>query len=166
MLRHFVVHLISGNHSSTTAEGKVMLAQAGIEFWTWVRLVLSGPLSAKGYEDLPAADRMRLLLDQASIPSDAPSGLPGLHRLAQQRGMDGPEATVWVRNRAVHPRNPTQIYDIDNLVWESAQLLLGYGELLLLWWLGYDGRYMPRYPPGRWVGSGVHVPWASDQEVG
>lgn len=165
LLRHFVMHLIAANHSSTTAEGKVMLGQAGIEFWAWVRLALLGPLSPKGFEDLSAADRLRLLLDQAAIPVEVPEGLPGLYDLARQREMDGPEATVWVRNRAVHPKNPTQIYEIKNLIWESAQLLLGYGELLLLWSLRYDSRYMPRYPPGRWVGSGVYVPWAEVPEV-
>ena len=160
-VRLAAMHVIVANHSGTTAEGKVMLAQAGLEYLSWVRLVLSGRLTKKRYRELEAADRLRILLSDASIPTDVPDGLVGLSRLAQDRRLDGPAATTWVRNRLVHPKDAGEPYRIEGLVWQTAQLLLEYGELLLLHGLGYSGRFMRRYPRHRWAHSSTPVPWVA-----
>jgi hypothetical protein len=160
-VRLAAMHVITANHSGTTAEGKVMLAQAGLEYLAWVRLVLSGRMSRRSYRATDASDNLRLLLTEAGIPADVPDGLPGLLNLAHQRNLDGPSATSWVRNRLVHPKDAGEPYRIDGLVWQTVQLLLEYGELLLLHGLGYQGRFMRRYPPHRWAHSSVPVPWAA-----
>jgi hypothetical protein len=161
LVRWVAMHIITANHSGTTAEAKVMLAQAGLEYFGWVTLVLSGRMSRKGYKAMAAADRLRLLLTDAGIPTAVPPELDGLHAFATRDHRDGPEAAAWVRNRLVHPKDPGEPYRINTLVWQTAQLLLEYGELLLLHWLGYDGRYMRRYPPGRWAHSSAPVPWSN-----
>lgn len=160
-VRLAAMHVSAANHSGTTAVGKVILAQAGLEYLSRVRLVLSGRLTKKSYKEIDTAERLRVLLSEASIPTEVPDGLAGLFHLAQERGLDGPTATTWVRNRLVHPKDAGEPYRIEGLVWQTAQLLLEYGELLLLHGLGYRGRFMRRYPPNRWAHSSAPVPWAT-----
>jgi hypothetical protein len=155
------VHVITANHSGTTAEGKVMLAQAGLEYLSWVSLVLSGRMSKKAYKSMAAADRLRLMLGEAGIGTDIPDGLDGLLQFANAEGFDGPGVVTWARNRLVHPKDPAEPYRIEHLVWQAAQLLLEYCELLLLHRLGYHGGFRRRYPPHRWIGTSEPVPWTA-----
>jgi hypothetical protein len=161
VVRHVAMHVITANHSGTTAEGKVMLAQAGLEYLAWVTLVLSGRMSPDAYRSMTAAQRLRLLLEEAGIPLSVPADLDGLSQLANQGRVDGPDTTAWVRNRLVHPKDADEPYRIEGLVWQTTQLLLEYGELLLLHRLGYSGRFMRRYPPQSWDHSSERVPWAA-----
>jgi hypothetical protein len=160
VVRHVAMHAITANHSGTTAEGKVMLAQAGLEYLSWVSLVLSGRMSKKAYKSMAAADRLRLMLGEAGIGTDVPDGLDGLFQFANAEGLDGPGVVTWARNRLVHPKDPAEPYRIEHLVWQTAQLLLEYCELLLLHRLGYHGGVRRRYPPHRWIGTSEPVPWA------
>lgn len=161
IVKYGAVHMIAANHAKTTGEGKVMLAQAGLEYLSWVTLVLSGRVSKRAYKSVPnaAATHLRQLLDEAQIPSAVPSDLIGLSKLAMEKGLDGPDATTWVRNQLTHPKDPEEPYKIEGLVWQTAQLLLEYGELLMLRRLGYKGHFTRRYPPGRWLGTSEPVPW-------
>ncbi len=159
-VRWMAMHVISANHAGTTAEGKVTLAQAGLEYLGWVALVLSGRMSRRAYKDMKSAARLRQLLAEAEVPLAVPQELPGLFELAQLERFDGPDATAWVRNQLVHPKDAGEPYRIENLVWQAAQLLLEYGELLLLHRLNYRGRFIRRYPPNRWAHSSEPVPWA------
>lgn len=159
-IRLAAMHVIVANHAGTTAEGKVMLAQAGLEYLSWIRLVLSGRMTRKEYKSLDTADRLRTLLSEASVSAAVPEDLPGLFDLATERHLDGPGAAIWVRNRLVHPKDPGEPYRIEGLVWQTAQLLLEYSELLLLHDLGYTGLFMRRYPPGRWAHGSEPVPWS------
>jgi len=137
-----------------------MLAQACLEYLSWVSLVLSGRMSKKAYKSMAAADRLRLMLDEAGIGTDVPAGLDALFQFANSEGLGGPEVVSWARNRLVHPKDPAEPYRIEHLVWQTAQLLLEYGELLLLHRLGYHGGFRRRYPPHRWIGTSEPVPWA------
>jgi hypothetical protein len=163
VVKHFAAHIIVANHARTTGEGKVMLAQAGLEYLNWVTLVLSGRMTKRAYRTThdAAATHLRQLLTEARIEPAIPADLDGLGQLAHGRSLDGPAASAWVRNRLTHPKNPEEPYRITGLVWQTAQLLLEYGELLMLHRLGYNGHYVRRYPPGRWVGTSEPVPWAT-----
>lgn len=160
VVRHVAHHVIAANHSGTTGEAKIMLAQAGLEYLAWVNLVLSGRMSKRKYRDLHAADALRLLLTDARIPADVPPGLEAVIELAGRETLDGPGAVAWVRNRLVHPKEPDEPYRIEDLVWQASQLCLEYAELLLLHRVGYDGRFQRRYPPRRWAHDNEPVPWA------
>ncbi len=75
--------------------------------------------------------------------------------------VDAPDAITWVRNRLTHPKDAEEPYRIEQLVWDTSQLLAEYLELLLLRRIGYYGLYQLRYPPGRWALSTTRlVPWA------
>jgi hypothetical protein len=161
IVRHVAMHVITANHAGTTTEAKVMLVQAGLEYLAWVTLVLAGRLSKTAYREMKAAARLRLLLEEAEMDLAVPADLDGLREVADERGIDGPDVTAWVRNRLVHPKDPDEPYRIRSLVSQTAQLLLEYAELLLLHRLGYTGRFMRRYPPHRWAHAGKIVPWAA-----
>lgn len=162
VVRHVAMHVISANHSGTTGEGKVILAEAGLEYLSWVDFVLSGRMTKKDYKSgMTAAGRLRLLLNQAGIDAAVPDGLVGLHQFATAEGLDGPGAVTRVRNELVHPKDSKEPYRIKLQVWQAAQLLMEYGELLLLCRLGYQGGFCRRYPPGRWVGTSELVPWTT-----
>lgn len=163
VVRHMVMHLIAANHAGTTAEAKVMLAQAAIEYFSWVTFVLGGQMSEDAHDHQSFADRLRQLLTAAGIPPEVPPGLDGLdaHVLGlKPKWRDGPGAIVSVRNCLVHPKDPEEPYMIEGLVWQAARLLREFGCLLLLHRLGYRGRFLRLYPPGRWAHSSEPVPWA------
>ncbi len=141
LVRWMVMHLITANHAGTTGEGKVMLAQAGLDYFAWVTLVLSGTMSRTEYEKLNAAERLRHVLERAGLPPGVPDDLDALYQLAHERTLDGPGAAVWVRNRLTHPKDAGEPYRLEGLVWQAAQLLLEYGELLLLHHLEYSGPF-------------------------
>lgn len=159
VLRHLAHHTIAANHSGTTGEAKIMLASAGLEYLGWVNLKLSGRKSGKEYKALSARDVLSLLLGDASIPTAVPAELNALSTLSSRERFDGPSAVAWVRNRLVHPKDPSEPYRIADLVWQTSQLLLEYAELLVLHRVGYAGRFRRRYPPSRWAHTTESVPW-------
>jgi len=141
-----------------------MLAQAGLEYLAWIDLVVSGRCTKHDFKKLGAASKLTLLLNRASIPTAIPDELDALKTLSDakggKKGWNAPNALVWVRNRLVHPKNPSEPYEIKQLIWQSTQLQLEYLELLLLHRLGYSGTYVHRYPPGGWP-MPIPVPWTT-----
>jgi hypothetical protein len=161
IVKYFAHHVIAGNHSGTSVEGRIMIVQAGMEYLSWVDNVLSKKLSPKQYKSQyrEAHYIVRSLLKAANIPSEVPIELDVLSTVARERHLDGPSSVTWVRNRLVHPKYPAEVYAIDRLVLQAWQLSMHYGDLLLLSRLGYRGKYMRRFPPGRNAHSSVDVPW-------
>ena len=139
MVRHLAMHIIAANHGSTTSEGQVMLALAGLEYLAWVELVLNGDVSEETFSRKGAAWRIRRMLRAAQIPLSVPAGLVGLQEIAQRERLDGPASVVHVRHLIVHPKDPRKPYAIEGLIWQAAQLLMENGELLLLRRLEYRG---------------------------
>jgi len=67
-------------------------------------------LGEKGYENLPAMDKLRLLLSICGIPAAIPASLSKLAAAAkakENQWKDGPQALTEVRNALVHS-NPTK----------------------------------------------------------
>lgn len=161
VVRHVAQHTIAANHSDTTVEGRILLAQAGLEYLGWVNLVLEGGMTKNGYKKLRASDVTRLLLDAAGVPTTIPTELGSIVQLLSAEVRNAPDALSWVRNRLTHPKDAEEPYRIEQLLWDTSQLLAEYLELLLLHRIGYDRRYQLRYPPGRWAHSTTRlVPWA------
>ncbi len=160
VVRHVAMHVIAANHAGTTGEAKVMLAQAGLEYLSWVDLRLTGRMTRAEYKGLQADEKLRVLLSDAGIPASVPTTLDALAQAASDKSLDGPGVVTWLRNRLVHPKDPSEPYRLENLVWQAAQLFLEYGELLLLHRVGYEGLFGRRYPPGRFAHVNEPVPWA------
>ena len=155
-VRYVAHHLIAANQGATTTEARIMLVHAALDYFSWVKNVISGARSRTQHDKLSAEDRLRELLDVAQIPTGTTADFPGLSQIAG----DGPAAVTWLRNRLVHPKDAEEPYRIEHLVSEAWQLSMHYGELILLHELGYQGRFLPRFPSRRFIRSREPVPWA------
>lgn len=171
--------------------GDLMMAQSGLETLAWAVLVkdeekgtaVACPkpgLSKSEFKNLPAAAKVRRLLEWACIPTDSPSAPdvlgPSAPELLNEKCpscQDGPAAVTWARNRITHP-NPGDRRLTAEMLLESAWVLRGYLEVLLLRLFDYHGYYadrMERYSPkygtfgnreGPPQGCDVRaVPWAT-----
>lgn len=162
VVRHVAHHLIAANHRGTTVEARIMLVQAALEYLSWVTYVLSGRRSATEHQRGKArasAHLLELLLD-AGIPAEIPRDLAALRQYAEEEGLaDGPTAVTALRNRLVHPKDISEPYRVERLVSDAWRLVAEYGELLLLYRLGYQGDYLPRTKIGLWEFDRVPVPW-------
>jgi hypothetical protein len=117
--------------------GAIVLQQAALERLAWVLLVEDKrSLSQNGFQKLPAADQVRLLLSSLGIDLKLPTDLINLTQLAnQQNWVDGPQAITEIRNAIVHP-NPKNRHKgggaSEEIRTEAWSLGLGYLELALL----------------------------------
>jgi hypothetical protein len=161
-IRYFSSHLIAGNQVATTPEARIMLVQAGLEYLSWVKYVIVGGRSRTAHKSGSAVDHLTELLDTAPISTQIPAELPALAQFVVDKGLtNGPEVVTRVRNRLIHPKDAGEPYRIGNLVFEAWLLLMHYADLLLLYELGYAGRYVRRYSitSNRWAHDRHPVPW-------
>ncbi|MCA1676260.1 MAG: hypothetical protein LC799_30155 [Actinobacteria bacterium] len=161
-VRYVAHHVIESNELAMTLEARIMLVGAALEYLSWVKFVLDEKRrTPKEHKKRSAAENLRELLDDAGISADVPADLDVVEQLRVEKlRQDGPEAVAWVRNRLVHPQDAKEPYRLEHLVLQTWQLLMQYGELLLLREVGYTGSFCPRFPPGRWAHDSTPVPWA------
>jgi len=163
--RYVAHHIIEANEATMTLEARIMLVSAALEYLSWVSYVVTGKRTAKAHRAQPrnAALNLRELLVDAGIDPDIPNDLDVLRTLRTQRPQevhDGPSALTWVRNRLVHPKDAGEPYRMRHLVLQSWQLVMHYGELLLLRDLTYVGAFKQRFPLGGSAhGNSRPVPW-------
>jgi hypothetical protein len=119
-----------------------------------------GAISDKGFRELSAADQIRLMLNILSIPTEIPVGLVSLQKLGKSKGLEGPEAFTYIRNRLTHPPKQGATSALLPL-YEAYCLAQWYVELAILSACGYNGEYGNRTIIRRWVGQVEKVPWAS-----
>lgn len=160
-----VIHwYLAANSLSGAIEGSIVQTQTAFELLSSAVLVERNTwLSTSGYEKLPAADRIRLLLHWAGIPIGIPTALSDLSsRASSENWSDTAEAMTAIRNNITHPtrRNRKKFaansfqtrLDIWNLgLWNL--------ELCLLRLFGYNGGYANRLTR-KWAGQTEMVPWA------
>jgi hypothetical protein len=117
--------------------GAIVLQQAALERLAWVLLVEDKrSLSQNGFQKLPAADQVRLLLSSLGIDLKLPTDLINLTQLANQQNLvDGPQAITEIRNAIVHP-NPKNRHKgggaSEKIRTEAWSVGLEYLELALL----------------------------------
>ena len=117
--------------------GAIVLQQAALERLAWVLLVEDKrSLSQNGFQKLPAADQVRLLLSSLGIDLKLPTDLINLTQLANQQNLvDGPQAITEIRNAIVHP-NPKNRHKgggaSEKIRAEAWSVGLEYLELALL----------------------------------
>jgi hypothetical protein len=157
---------VEANMCAGGVEGSIILAQSAFELLGWTCLVEEkSALSERGYENLPAMDKLRLLLSICGIPAAIPASLSKLAAGAKQnQWKDGPQALTEVRNALVHskPAKRKRVFDEHQaIVHEASDLSLWYLELVILNKSAYLGRYSNRVAGARWRGEEVEpVPWA------
>ncbi|MCX6834558.1 MAG: glutamate--tRNA ligase family protein, partial [candidate division Zixibacteria bacterium] len=116
-----------------------------------------------------AAERIRLLFQRVSIPTEIPDQLANLRRFAEtEQTSSGLEVVTRIRNACVHHnaegrRFLARLASEKYAFYDASRLALWYADLCLLWLIGYDGRYQSRIH-AKWVGETETVPWAKPLE--
>jgi hypothetical protein len=161
----FAVHwYVEANAQAGSIEGSIVLTQTAFELLASAVLVeRHGWLSTDGYEKLAAADRIRLLLLWAGIPTAVPPELVDLTRQAKADNWpDTPTAAAMIRNTITHPTKKNRERFGKHLAGARAEVwMLGlwHLELCLLRLFEYQGAYGNRLK-SRYVGRVEQVPWA------
>jgi hypothetical protein len=113
---------------------------------SWIHLVdRQRILSSEGFDKLPAADRLRLLLNLQKISTALPSSTPDLTAYCgdpKRRWEDGPRVLTELRNSIIHPRRRETLYKASERVREQARVLTeSYLSSTLLRLFGYSGDF-------------------------
>lgn len=162
-LRRAIWWYISGNLQSGGVDGGIILAQVALELLAWVTFVENGHIvSRAGFEDLPAADKLRLLLDKMRVPLNVPNALTSLAAYGRSNVPYAPYKFVEIRNALVHPKKRMDVDDAADAVIDAWKLGLWYTELAILFACEYSGQYVDRNV-AQWAGQTEHVPWNSNQ---
>jgi hypothetical protein len=161
--------LVESQQCAGGVEGSIILQQAALEALAWSEIVQMRKLcSVSGFENLPAADKIRWLASLYSIPTAIPphySELVGYLK-AFPHIEDLPGILVDVRNALVHgsPKKVKRLFERanggderTNLWWLATGLL----EQAILAIAGYGGKILRRDVDAKWAWSALkQVPWA------
>jgi hypothetical protein len=160
-LREIIYWYQNANHSSRGIEAGIILTQAAIERLSYEYSVNDkGLLSGKGFKDLRASDKFRLLFSSLKIPLSIPDETTIMKKLAEENNwLDAPHALPEIRNSLVHPEHKKR-GQLNTAHHEAWNLGLWYLEMGVLAICGYQGTYGNRLKQ-RWKGQVENVPWNS-----
>jgi hypothetical protein len=156
---------VASNKKAGGLDGSIVLIQVALEFLSWTRLVnIDKIISTKGFLDLSASDKIRLLLNSMGVTLKIPGELKALstHTASQKQTiLFGPWALTQIRNAIVHPSASNATGDSDVLYY-AWRLGMWYLELSILHLCKYEGRYSNRLTAS-WAGQVEDVPWTPQQ---
>jgi len=160
-LHEVIYWYLNSNHSSRGIDAGIILTQAALERLSYEYSVRDKRLlTAKGFKDLWASDKFRLLFSSLRIPLDIPVATPTLQGFApsgQMNWIDAPHALTEIRNSLVHPEHKHRGH-FGSAYYEAWNLGLWYLEMGILAVCDYSGNYRNRLKQ-RWVGQTEDVPW-------
>jgi hypothetical protein len=161
VLKRAVWWYVGASKQAGGTDAAIIIAQAGLELLAWVNLVEKEKLiSQRGYDDLPAADKLRLFIATMKVSMDFPDELDALKSLAEeQEWAVAPWALTEVRNRLVHPKNRDELDGRPHAINDAYKLGMHYLELAILYSCGYDGEYSNRFTR-KHSRDAACVPWA------
>ena len=163
VLHEVIYWYLNANFSSRGVDAGIILTQAAIERLSYEYAVKEKKLlTLKGFKDLWASDKFRLLFSSLGIPLDIPPSSPTLQGLAssgQMNWLDAPHALSEIRNSLIHPEHRHR-GQFDTAYHEAWNLGLWYLEMGILAVCGYSGTYGNRLKQ-RWAGQIEDVPWKS-----
>jgi len=160
-LHHAIYWYVRSNNSSGTGiDSGIILTQVAIERLGYEYAVNQRRLiESKGFKDLKASDKFRLLFSSLDLPIDISDSTPKIKSVAEKFGyIDNPHFLTDVRNSLVHPDHKRQ-KDFSTLYYDTWRLGLWYLELAILKICDYHGTYANRLTDGLWVGQVECVPW-------
>ncbi len=167
-----LVHAIYWYTQANTSGGHpgidvgIILAQTALERLAHHYLVVDRKMiSDKGFDDLRASDRLRMLFSVCGISAELTSVTPDILQVnagfkKESKWMDAPHAITDIRNSLVHPVSKKKVHGCYVDAWK---LSLWYLELCILAVCGFDGRYQNRMTV-RHVGQVENVPWMTKGE--
>jgi hypothetical protein len=141
----------------------IILAQTAIERLSFELCVKHKRLiTSKGFRDLRASDRFRLLFSSLGLTIDIPNDVSDLKNAAKKfNWIDAAHALTEIRNSLVHPENKG-CRSAAKLFIDAWKLSLWYLELAILSVCGYTGVYVNRLKiqQDKYV---EQVPWCVQQ---
>ena len=160
-LKEVIYWYLNANDGARGVDAGLILTQTALERLSYEYIVFEKKmLSAKGFKDIWASDKFRLLLSSLEISLDIPSSLSALSK--KSRGMnwlDAPHALTEIRNSLIHPEHKKHgKFDTDIFI-EAHNLSLWYLEMSILAICAYTGNYHNRLIGTQWVGETEKVPW-------
>jgi len=150
-LKGVIYWFINANDGSRGVDTGLILAQTALEKLSFEYVVNNKKLlSTKGFKDIWASDKFRLLFSSLNIPLDIPSDLKILTKEAKQHNwLDAPHALTEIRNSLVHPEHKKHgKFDIYAYI-EAHKLSLWYLEVSILAICKFDGIYSNRVKRGK-----------------
>ncbi len=158
-LHEVIYWYLIANDSSRGIDAGIILTQAAIERLSYEFAVKSKKLvTAKGFKDLWASDKFRLLFSSLDIPIEIPNEMKELQTLAKKHNwIDAPHALTETRNSLVHPEHKKR-GQLDNATFEAWNLGLWFLELGILAVCQYSGTYGNRLKQ-RGPSQAEVVPW-------
>ena len=145
-LEEVIYWFLNANDGSRGIDAGLILAQTALERLSFEYVVHEKKLlSIKGFKDLWASDKFRILFSSLNIPLDIPTELISLLKEAKKDNwLDAPHALTVIRNSLVHPEHKKHgKYDF-NVFHESHTLSLWYLEIAILAICGFKGEYSNR----------------------
>ena len=142
-------------------DAAIILAQSALERLAYHYLVVDRQMiSGKGFDDLRASDRLRLLFSICGISNEITDATPDIRQVndtfrKESRWVDSPHAITDIRNSLVHPVSKKKVHDCYVDAW---RLSLWYLELSVLALCGYDDTYTSRLT-AKCVTESEKVPW-------
>jgi hypothetical protein len=148
-IRRSIAWYVECNRRASGLEASIILVQTVLELLGWAILVEDRKiLSSNGFDVLPAADKIRLVLSTCDIPREIPSYLIALNQLAAHfTWSDGPDCLVGLRNALVHPqlKNRIKLEKMTSVaIFEVWSLGVRYLDLIFLKLFNYSGTYLNR----------------------
>lgn len=154
---------VRANNASQGIDAGIILTQAGLERLSYEYVVVKKKLLlTKGFKDLWASDKFRILFSSVEIPLGIPNECENMLKLAKSYNwIDAPHALTEIRNSLIHPEN-TKKGKFTSAYHEAWNLGLWYLEMGILAICGYKGGYSNRLK-NHWVGEIEKVPWSTDK---
>jgi hypothetical protein len=155
---------VAGVRQSGGSDSALILAHAGLELLAWAKLIQTDHLiSERGFDQLVAADKLRLLVAAMKLDLKIHSSQKQLEELARkEKWSAAPWALTEIRNALVHPKRRTSLN--AHVINEAYTLAMHYFELGLLFVLGYRGKYTNRLII-KFHFDTEQVPWSSRVEL-
>lgn len=145
-----------------TVETGIILAQAALELLSSAILVEErNSFTPSQFDRLPAADKIRELINVLHVPPSIPGELAALTAEAVRLSRtDGPHTFTAIRNALIHAHKIDEVLAAEPRArYEAKMLGLWYVELAILWLIGFRGQYNSRFVDPRSGSTGRVVPW-------
>lgn len=164
-IKEILYWYLNANDPSRGVDAGLILSQAALERLSFEYVVNEKKLlSSKGFKDVWASDKFRLLFSSLDIPTAIPSTLPALINSAKSYNwIDTPHALTEIRNSLIHPDHKKHGQIGTDLFIEAWNLSLWYLEMAVLAICGYSGTYANRLTAQRWVGTVENAPWNKEE---
>jgi hypothetical protein len=158
-LREIIYWYQHSNNDHRGIDTGIILTQTAIERLSYEYSVKDKRLlSLKGFKELRASDKFRVLFSSLGIPLEIPEETPEMGKFAEKSNwLDAPHALTEIRNSLVHPEHKNR-GQLESVYYDAWRLGLWYLEIGILAICGYSGTYANRLNR-RWIGKVGDVPW-------